>query len=76
MSIGEGNLEAPTRHPLDWKNSAFYNEEKLNHELERVLTPAMDVAAVYPYAPRFRRCSIWWTGLRRWRWMVSPRPIS
>lgn len=36
MSIGEGSLEAPTRHPLDWKNPVFYNEEKLNHELERV----------------------------------------
>jgi len=32
----EGNLEAPTRHPLDWKNPDFYNEESLNHELERV----------------------------------------
>ncbi|MBU1263506.1 MAG: heterodisulfide reductase-related iron-sulfur binding cluster [Thiobacillus sp.] len=36
MSTREGNLEAPTRHPLDWKNPDFYNEEKLNHELERV----------------------------------------
>ena len=32
----EGNLEAPTRHPLDWKNPEFYDEEKLNVELERV----------------------------------------
>ena len=36
MSTREGNLEAPTRHPLDWKNPEFYNEEKLNAELERV----------------------------------------
>lgn len=36
MSVREGNLEAPTRHPLDWKNPDFYNEEKLNEELERV----------------------------------------
>ncbi len=36
MSIGEGNLEAPTRHPLDWKNPDFYDEEKLHHEMERV----------------------------------------
>ena len=36
MSVGEGNLEAPTRHPLDWKNPDFYNEDKLMHELERV----------------------------------------
>ena len=32
----EGNLEAPTRHPIDWKNPDFYNEELLNQELERV----------------------------------------
>ena len=36
MSTREGNLEAPTRHPLDWKNPDFYDEEKLNAELERV----------------------------------------
>jgi Fe-S oxidoreductase len=36
MSISEGNLEAPTRHPLDWKNPDFYSEDKLEHELERV----------------------------------------
>jgi Fe-S oxidoreductase len=32
----EGSLEAPTRHPLDWRNPDFYDEEKLNAELERV----------------------------------------
>ena len=32
----EGNLEAPTRHPLDWLNEDFYNEDSLNAELERV----------------------------------------
>lgn len=36
MSTREGSLEAPTRHPLDWKNPDFYNEDKLTHELERV----------------------------------------
>ena len=36
MSNREGNLEAPTRHPLDWENENFYNEESLNKELERV----------------------------------------
>jgi len=36
MSNREGNLEAPTRHPLDWKSADFYNEESLNKELERV----------------------------------------
>jgi len=32
----EGNLEAPTRHPLDWKNPDFYNEESALKEMERV----------------------------------------
>lgn len=32
----EGSLEAPTRHPLDWKNPDFYNEASLDAELERV----------------------------------------
>jgi Fe-S oxidoreductase len=36
MSTREGSLEAPTRHPLDWKNPDFYSEDKLMHELERV----------------------------------------
>jgi Fe-S oxidoreductase len=34
--IKEGNLEAPTRHPLDWQNPDFYNEESLFKEMERV----------------------------------------
>jgi len=32
----EGSLEAPTRHPLDWKNPDFYNDQSLFNELERV----------------------------------------
>jgi Fe-S oxidoreductase len=36
MSTREGSLEAPTRHPIDWKNPDFYSEDKLMHELERV----------------------------------------
>ena len=36
MAVKEGNLEAPTRHPLDWKNPDFYSEESLYKELERV----------------------------------------
>lgn len=32
----EGSLEAPTRHPLDWKNPAFYDESALTRELERI----------------------------------------
>ena len=32
----EGSLEAPTRHPLDWQNPAFYDQDDLFKELERV----------------------------------------
>jgi Fe-S oxidoreductase len=32
----EGNLQAPTRHPLDWKNPQFYDEAACEKELERV----------------------------------------
>ncbi|HKJ76341.1 MAG TPA: Fe-S oxidoreductase, partial [Gammaproteobacteria bacterium] len=32
----EGNLEAPTRHPLDWQSDAFWDEDALYEELERV----------------------------------------
>ncbi len=36
MAQREGNLQAPTRHPLDWRSDDFYNEDSLNQELERV----------------------------------------
>ncbi|KQU71126.1 MULTISPECIES: (Fe-S)-binding protein [unclassified Rhizobacter] len=32
----EGNLEAPTRHPVDWKNPSFHDEGACLHEMERV----------------------------------------
>ena len=32
----EGNLEAPTRHPLDWNDAGFWDETRLEAELERV----------------------------------------
>ena len=36
MSVREGSLEAPTRHPLDWQNPDYYDEASLLKELERV----------------------------------------
>ena len=36
MTVREGSLEAPTRHPLDWRNPDFYDQAKLEKELERV----------------------------------------
>ncbi len=35
-SSREGSLEAPTRHPIDWKSPAYYDADALNQELERV----------------------------------------
>jgi len=32
----EGSLEAPTRHPIDWRNPSFYDSESLNAELTRI----------------------------------------
>jgi glycerol-3-phosphate dehydrogenase subunit C len=32
----EGSLEAPTRHPLDWRSDAFYDEGAAFKELERI----------------------------------------
>ncbi len=34
--IREGSLDAPTRHPIDWKSPEYYDEGKLFAELERV----------------------------------------
>jgi len=32
----EGSLEAPTRHPIDWRNPDFWDAEALDREVERV----------------------------------------
>lgn len=34
----EGNLEAPTRHAIDWKNPEFYDEVALDKELNAFST--------------------------------------
>jgi glycerol-3-phosphate dehydrogenase subunit C len=36
MSPSEGNLQAPTRHPLDWRAPEFYDEAALHQEQERI----------------------------------------
>jgi Fe-S oxidoreductase len=36
MTAREGSLEAPTRHPIDWKSEDFYDEDKLYEEMHRV----------------------------------------
>jgi glycerol-3-phosphate dehydrogenase subunit C len=32
----EGSLDAPTRHPIDWRSEEFYDAEKLDAEMRRV----------------------------------------
>ncbi len=34
--VREGSLEAPTRHPIDWKSDEFWDKDALYAELERV----------------------------------------
>jgi len=36
MTLREGNLEAPTRHPIDWKSADYRDEAKALAEMERV----------------------------------------
>jgi len=36
MTTREGNLEAPTRHPVDWKNPEFYEQASCEKEMERI----------------------------------------
>ena len=36
MTVREGSLEAPTRHPLDWKSPEFHDEAACLAEMERV----------------------------------------
>jgi Fe-S oxidoreductase len=36
MTLREGSLEAPTRHPVDWRNPDFYDEAALYEEMERI----------------------------------------
>ena len=36
MTMREGNLDAPKRHPLAWLDPKFYDEDACLHEMERV----------------------------------------
>src|SRR4026209_1848418 len=47
----EGSLEAPTRHPLDWKNPQFWDQAKAEKELERI----------FDICHGCRRCVSLWT---------------
>jgi Fe-S oxidoreductase len=32
----EGNLQAPTRHPIDWQNESYWDKDELYQEMDRV----------------------------------------
>jgi glycerol-3-phosphate dehydrogenase subunit C len=36
MTSREGSLEAPTRHPIEWRSPDFYDDEKVHGELHRI----------------------------------------
>ena len=36
MTAREGSLEAPTRHPIDWKNPEYWEKPKIVGEMERI----------------------------------------
>ena len=36
MTVREGSLEAPTRHPIDWRNPDYLDPAKITAEMERV----------------------------------------
>ena len=36
MTTREGSLEAPTRHPVEWKSPDYLDEPKIVAEMERV----------------------------------------
>jgi glycerol-3-phosphate dehydrogenase subunit C len=36
LTVREGSLEAPTRHPIDWKNPQYWEEPEIVAEMERI----------------------------------------
>ena len=41
----EGSLEAPTRHPVDWRNPEYYEQAPLERELRGSSTSATAAGA-------------------------------
>jgi len=69
--MSEGSLEAPIRHPIDWKSDFFWDKADLESELERVFDICH--AAVYHCVIRFLPCLIWWTNPTPWKSTVSTK---
>ena len=65
MTVREGSLEAPTRHPVAWRSPDFYDEAKLSASSSGSSASATGAGAASTCARRFRRCSISSTRARR-----------
>ena len=57
-TVREGSLEAPTRHPIDWKNADFWSDAALEKE-------GLTVLAVPSIETRFDLEDLHWPGDRR-----------
>ena len=63
MTVREGSLEAPTRHPVEWRLPDFYDEEKLFAELERIFgichgcRRCVNLCTAFLDAVDFERCA-------------------
>jgi hypothetical protein len=63
----EGSLEAPTRHPLNWEDGEFYEEEPLHRKWSEFSTFVTDVGGALVCVPLFRPFLISSTRVQLWR---------
>jgi hypothetical protein len=45
MTVREGSVEAPTRHPLDWKSADFWDQQRSTKKWSACSTSATDADA-------------------------------
>ena len=57
-TVREGSLEAPTRHPLDWKSADFWDEASCRQNWSGPSKSATVVAAASACAAHFPPSSI------------------
>ena len=66
--IREGGIEAPTRHPIKWRDPEFVDEEKLvAQNWDGSTTSVMVAAAALACVKPFLLFSIWSTNRQRWK---------
>ena len=56
MSVKEGSLGAPIRHPVDWENPNFVDDKLLDDELRRVFDICRDAEGALIYVKVFQNC--------------------